>query len=69
MKIFFHTAKKASYTYLLSLKERREENYYITPRGFMELSGYPKYKKIKEKRYKNFLKTVQKTEELLKKYY
>ena len=66
MKLVFHTPLKASYTYLLSLKEENDANHYICPRGLIELSGYPKYKKLRSKQYNNYEVTIEKTKELLK---
>ena len=68
MRILFHSPKKASYTYLLSMKETKSPSFYIGPRGILELSGYPRYKKLREKQYKNYIKTLHLTKELLKKY-
>lgn len=68
MRILFHSPKKASYTYLLSLKEKANPMHYIGPRGIFELSGYPRYKRLRESQYKNYIRTLQKTKELVGKY-
>lgn len=58
MKIAFHSPSKASLTYLYSLNNNVPEGYYITPRGLLELSGYPKIKKLKKKLLKNYKDTI-----------
>lgn len=65
MKIAFHKPEKASYTYLLAL-ENKDPYLYIAPRGFLELSGYPKYKKLRRSQYKDYLLTIKITQDLLK---
>ena len=62
MKMFFHSPKKASYTYRATLRINRE-NSYVAPRGFLQISGYPTYKKLKWK-YNNEL--IENTNALLK---
>lgn len=58
MKIAFHSPKKATLTYLYSLNNNVPNGYYITPRGLLELSGYPKIKKLKKKLLKNYKDTI-----------
>ena len=48
MKAFFHSPKKASYTYRAALRVN-EENTYIAPRAAFQINGYPKLRKIKWK--------------------
>ena len=55
MKLAFHSPKKASLTILYSVNF---ENHVIAgPRGFMEISGYPKLTKLPyDKKYKECIK-------------
>ena len=45
MKLFFHSPKKATYTYRAALRVNKE-NYYIAPRALFQINGYPKLRKI-----------------------
>ena len=45
MKLFFHTAEKASLTALLAVEENKKFGYY-GPRGPFGISGYPKKRKL-----------------------
>ena len=64
MKTFFHSPKKASYTYRMALRIK-DNNCYIGPRGLFELSGYPRMKKISANYNKEL---IEKTNEALKEY-
>lgn len=62
MKLFFHSPRKASYTYRAALRVNNEYSY-IGPRGLFQISGYPKCRKLK---WKYNQELIDKTEELLK---
>ncbi len=51
MKLFFHTAEKASLTAILAVEENKKFGYY-GPRGPFAISGYPKKRRL----MKRFLK-------------
>lgn len=57
MKILFHSPSKAALSTLYSLSDKNINNM-VCPRGLMNLSGYPKIKKVKKSLYENYLKSM-----------
>ena len=55
MKIFSHSARKASLTLLKALDKDSKNGDYYVPRGIYTISGYPKNKKFPPKRKREFL--------------
>lgn len=55
MRMFSHSAKKASLTLLLGLTSQSKNGSFIVPRGLFAIRGYPKYKKFPNKRKREFL--------------
>lgn len=57
MKIFFHRPEKACLVYAIVLSNIPNGSY-IAPRGPLEMSGFPKLIKIKNKQIKDYRKTI-----------
>ena len=64
MKTFFHLPPKACLVYASVIKDIPNGSY-IVPRGLLEMTGFPKLKKIKEKQIKDYEKTVDIGEETI----
>ena len=58
MKIFFHLPNKACLVYAMVLRDIPNGSY-IGPRGPLQMSGYPKLLKFKNKYIKNYEKTIE----------
>ena len=55
VNIVSHSPKKASLTLLQALSKESKSGDFIIPRGLFAISGYPKYKKVPNKRKREFL--------------
>ena len=57
MKIFFHLPNKACLVYAMVIRNIPNGSY-IVPRGLLEMSGFPKLGKIKNKYLKDYQRTI-----------
>ena len=67
-KVIVHKPNKASLSLVKATSKSSKNGDYLVPRGLGTISGYPKYKKLRRKQYKNYSKTIEKTLELVEKY-